>query len=415
MVFGAMWMLPHGRLHEFGTVPWFLTGAVMMLVGWFLALRFPPRAVWMFWAVAVVARLVLLFQAPGDDIYRYVWEGRMLLAGWNPYVHAPDAAALEPLRDGLWESVQHKTFTAIYPPLAQWVMALLAAVWAWPMFYKIVFALGDLGVAFLLAQRFGTARALCYAWNPLVIYCFAGGGHYDSLFILAMVLGWLAWEEGRPLRAAGWLGAAVALKWLALPLLAWVVWQLFRKGWRRENWRTVMVAAAAGIAPLVVSYVVLSLWSGEWSLQLLPPRFSQYARSAELIPGIVGWFWEESRYHNHWFLLPLGAGWLWVILRGKDFARSAEWLLFLALVLTPMLHAWYFTWMMPLAVETRNRGALAVTASSFVYFMLYHHFESPGGKWELYAWECALLWIPFVAGFFRSACWPRAEGVVLRS
>jgi hypothetical protein len=115
---GSVVMLPHGHLHNFGTTPWFLAGAAVMLSGFFMALRFPPRAVWVFCSVAVGARLMLLFHAPGDDIFRYAWEGRILLAGWNPYLHAPDGVVLEPLRDGLWASVQHKTFTAIYPALA---------------------------------------------------------------------------------------------------------------------------------------------------------------------------------------------------------------------------------------------------------------------------------------------------------
>lgn len=395
-------MLPHGRLHEFGAVPWFLLGAAVMLSGFLLSLRCPPRSVWMFWTVTAATRLVLLFQTPGDDIYRYVWEGRVLLAGWNPYIHAPDAMALEPLRNSLWDAVQHKTFTAIYPPLAQWVMAALAATWAAPVFYKAAFVVADLAVAFLVANRFGAARAVLYAWNPLVIYCFAGGGHYDSLFILAIVLGWLAWIDGRQFAAAVWLGTAVALKWLAFPLLAWVGWRILLNGRRTGRWGAAPASIAVAGLPLIVSYLALSAWAGEWTLRLIPPGFSQYARSAEFIPGIVGLLWEQSRYHNHWFLIPLAAAWSGCILRGRGFASSAEWMLFLALVLTPMLHAWYFTWIIPFAAATWNRGTIAVTASGFVYFMLYHHVESPGGEWVLSPWETALLWLPFVAGFLWS-------------
>lgn len=403
LILGAYVMLPHGRLHEYGTVPWFLAGAAFMLFGFFLAMQFKPISVWIFWGVAVAARLVLLFQAPGDDIYRYVWEGRMAMAGWNPYLHAPDAVALEPLRDGLWQSVQHKTFTAIYPPLAQWMMAGLAAIWASPFFFKLAFALADLMVAWLLARRFGTGRALFYAWNPLVIYSFAGGGHYDSVFILAMVLGWFAWADGRPFRAAGWLGAAVALKWLALPLLAWVGWRILVDAWRKRQPLPLLVAMVTGALPLALSYVALGLWTREWTLQLHPPKFSQYARSAEFIPGIVGWFWEQSKYHNQWFALPLAGAWIWIILRGRDFARSAEAMFFTALILTPMLHAWYFTWVIPFVVTTRNRGVILVTASSFFYFLLYHHVEAPQGEWLLSSWETALLWLPYVGGFLWSA------------
>ncbi len=402
-------MLPHGRLQEYGTVPWFLTGAGIMLCGFYIALRTTILDWRLVALVAVLTRLILLFQAPGDDIYRYVWEGRILWAGWNPYLHAPDAVALEPLRDGVWESVQFKFFTAIYPPLALWIFAGLSLLWPAPIFFKAAFLIADLTAAWMLARRFGANRAVLYAWNPLVIYSFAGGGHYDSLFVLAMVLGWLTWQDGRGIRAAVWLGVAVALKWLALPLLAWVGWQIFLEAWRTGRWRVVFIAVAAGALPLAVSYAVLSIWTGEWTLQLHPPKFSQYARSAEFIPGMVGWFWEQSKYHNQWFAIPLAAGWMWVILRGRDFARSAEWLIFLALVLTPMMHAWYFTWIVPFAVATRNQGVIAVTASAFVYFMLSHHVEGAKNEWLLSPLETALIWLPFVIGFFWSVWKNRAQ------
>jgi hypothetical protein len=65
-----------------------------------------------------------------------------------------------PLRDAvLWPAVQHKTFTAIYPPAAEWLFVLLAAVAASPLFFKSVFVLADLATTLLLVRKFGQARA----------------------------------------------------------------------------------------------------------------------------------------------------------------------------------------------------------------------------------------------------------------
>ena len=130
--------------------------------------------------------------------------------------------------------------------------------------------------------------------------------------------------------------------------------------------------------------------------------FSEYARSAEFLPAIVGWFWDESRYENHLFILPLAIVWTIVIVRARSFEIAAQWIFFFALVLTPMLHGWYFTWIIPFAVLTRNRGIIVLAASGFTYFLLYHHVESPGGIWRLSPVETAVLWLPFVAGFLWS-------------
>ena len=395
---GAGLMLPFGSLHQLGSVPWYLAGAAAMVAGFFLAIREEAVPAWLFWGVAAGARILLLWQAPSDDIFRYVWEGRVLLEGFNPYVNSPDSAALEVLRGGTWQAVQHKTFTAIYPPLAEWIFALLSGLLPAPFFFKLVFAAADIGVAALLARAFGKPAALVYAWNPLVITSFAGGGHYDVLFILAIVLGWLAWRSGHVRRAALWTGAAVAIKWIALPLVAWVVWQVLRRRGVREAFATGLIS----LLPFGLAWSAVGLWTGEWTAQLIPPLFSKYARSAEFIPAVVGGLWEESKYANHIFVLPLAVAWGVVIIRARSMEAAAQWMFFLALILTPMLHAWYFTWIIPFAVQTRNLGVLLLTASGFTYFLLYHHVESPGGMWRLSPLETALLWLPFAAGFLWS-------------
>src|SRR5215471_7773981 len=79
-VAGAMWLLAvvivrHGRLSR--------------------------RAIWLVLAVAVAMRLLTLAAPPmlSSDVYRYVWDGRMQLAGINPYRYLPIADELAFLRD----------------------------------------------------------------------------------------------------------------------------------------------------------------------------------------------------------------------------------------------------------------------------------------------------------------------------
>jgi alpha-1,6-mannosyltransferase len=395
-LFGAIIMIPHGSLHLPWNVPPFLGGAVVMLVGFHLALLRPRVPLLLVGFAAVAARLLLLWQQPGEDIYRYIWEGNLLLNHVSPYVHAPDAMSVIPFRDTIWGSVQHRTFSAIYPPLAEWAFAVLASASPSVIFFKTVFAAADLLTGALLWMRFGGRAALFYLWNPLVVYAFAGGGHYDSLFVLALVLGWLAWEERRLTQSIFWIGAAVALKWIALPILVWAVLRSLRD----PAPRTVLPNVTAGFAPLLVSWSLVGLWTGEWTWRLCPVGFAKYARSAELIPGIVGWLWEGGRYHNGWFVAPVVIGWVAVILKARRFASLAEWSVFVALIFSPLVHAWYFTWLMPFAVASRNVGSLLLTSSGFVYFVVYHRLNAePDLGWMFTPVEVALLWAPFVFGF----------------
>ncbi len=73
--------------------------------------------------VAALLRLSILFSPPflSDDIYRYIWDGRVQAAGINPYRFVPSDEQLEPLRDdAIYPNINRSDYAhTIYPPLAQ--------------------------------------------------------------------------------------------------------------------------------------------------------------------------------------------------------------------------------------------------------------------------------------------------------
>ena len=79
-------------------------GAVWLAaVTWVRRVSLPSNAIWIVLAVAVAMRAIAL-AAPNvlsTDIYRYVWDGRVQLAGINPYRYIPAAPELAFLRDNV--------------------------------------------------------------------------------------------------------------------------------------------------------------------------------------------------------------------------------------------------------------------------------------------------------------------------
>ena len=74
-------------------------------------------------ATAVLLRLGAL-AAPvylSDDIYRYIWDGRVQAAGINPYRYIPTDTNLAPLRDeAVFPNINRNNYApTIYPPVAQ--------------------------------------------------------------------------------------------------------------------------------------------------------------------------------------------------------------------------------------------------------------------------------------------------------
>lgn len=393
---GAAAMLPFGDFSVIGSVPKFLVGAGLMCVGYATSWVLKQPSLRLLWAIAISARLILLVQHPSNDIWRYLWEGRITLAGHNPYQLAPDAAALAHLRDHVvWPQINHPGATTVYPPLAEISFALMAGLGLGVVSFKLILALADLAVGALLLKRFGCNAALTYLWNPLVIYSFAGGGHYDSLFILPLVGALLLVSSPMPgtqkfFWSALLLGCSIALKWASGPLVFWWLWRAGRKrGLLGVVWTGVLSA-------LPVLSVLLVFFPGTSWQQLGPHDWIAYSRSASLLPGLIAWLTGFTP-HNQLFLLPLLLVAAAIAIWQANPWRAAATFFFSVLILSPANHGWYFTWFIAVAgcVSIFGWSARLAGISAFAYFWVLH-VNAILGVWELPSQVAVFLWLPFV-------------------
>lgn len=377
-------------------VTWLPTLGLMTLI-WLISLGSKTVSPWLLIGVALGIRIIFLIMPTGFDTYRYVWEGNVLAHGFNPYLHPPDDPMLIGLRDHAWHSIGLRGATAIYPPVVQWLFAGMSSLGLEVWSFKFIFALADLSICGILWFRFGARSARIYAWNPLVALSFAGGGHYDSLFILAMVMAWLIHdrEQGFPWRTSLWIGFAIGLKWMAVPIGLWLVLD----GWRRRGFKSAFCSGLLVAAPVSLAYIALSVWTGEWTLQLMPPFFSRTARSMEFLPVIIDYLGQIGRLDNRVYLVLLLGVWLVVALRVRSFIDAAEWSFFATYLLSPMLHAWYLVWALPFAVKSKNLGIVALAATGIIYYVVHYNMDHLGLGWTYTWWQRAIIWLPFLIGF----------------
>ena len=198
--------------------------------------------------MALICRLLLLGNAPSDDMNRYLWEGRVLAQGISPYHHAPDDRLLDSLakQDPFHENINHPHMTAAYPPLTIALFSLLGKLCYHPLAIKGALMILDMGtmvfLAFLLAHRRLDFRWLAlYAFNPVILRAFAAEGHFDVIqcFLLAGAICFFDRKKW------GWMfllaGLSVQVKYVSLPAVLFLI--------NRENFRLIWISLVAILLP----------------------------------------------------------------------------------------------------------------------------------------------------------------------
>ncbi|MFT7537897.1 MAG: alpha-1,6-mannosyltransferase [Lysobacterales bacterium] len=188
---------------------------------------------WLVLGFSVLFRLLTFWGEPihENDIYRYLWDGKSVAAGINPFKYAPSdvfmadfdidydyyditsdvtlkakdfdgeddkrLAQLITLRDDnqlIYSRIGHWQVPTIYPPVTQILFALSS--WIYPdslNFMRFFFLLFDMGVLLLivaLLKHFNKdpCLAMLYGWLPLVVMQLSNSGHYDAIAIFFVLL-----------------------------------------------------------------------------------------------------------------------------------------------------------------------------------------------------------------------------------
>ena len=179
-------------------------------------------------ATAVLLRIGAL-AAPvylSDDIYRYIWDGRVQAAGINPYRYIPTDDRLVALRDeAIFPNINRNNYApTIYPPVAQMLFFLATRFGETVTAMKLVLvAVEAIGIGALLfslrAAGLPRENILLYAWHPLPVWEIAGSGHIDAAVVAFVSLAMAAALAGRRAWSGAALGAATLVKFFPLVLV----------------------------------------------------------------------------------------------------------------------------------------------------------------------------------------------------
>ncbi|HUI93581.1 MAG TPA: glycosyltransferase [Chitinivibrionales bacterium] len=362
----------------------------------------PKRGpLWAVFLLAVAFRAALLPFPANSDVNRYIWEGKVQNAGYNPYALAPDSPRLAALRDFTWKGVNHKSVPAGYGPVAELLFRLCAARTTSPFFFKIIFTLFDLGVMLFLALLMRTwsmepGHLLLYALNPLVLYAIAGEGHLESVMLFWIAGSFYFFRKQNHILTFLFFGLACATKLTPVFLFPFLL--------RRNNvaW-SILALAPIGLYGL---YLAPGL-----SFLSVPLQFATMFHFNGFAATILSWFMPFSLVPVFCLALLIVVM-LYLFFFTPDRLRAAFYAAGAFFLVSTTAHPWYLllaTILLPF-YQSRPWILLHLTVG-FAALVNIGYVET--GVWK----ESSLLWaaeyIPFALlslwGFFRGASFAPAQ------
>ncbi len=337
-------------------------------------------------AAAILFRVPFWFTEPSlsTDVWRYIWDGRLVSQGANPYSARVDALIVDREAEVLRSRVQHQWMASPYPPAAQVAFGIIYSVK--PMSataMQVTFTLLDLACGTLLLRilrrlHLPTGRGLLYLWSPLVVIEFAHSGHLDSLMIALMLLAVLSSLNDRQTLSAVTLGLATITKYL--PALFLPVF-LRRWGWRRL-WIYIGLTVIAYLPFLNAGLGLLPGAEGTGLFGALRIYVRQWSTNGGiyfwLVNGLskIGMAEPELLVRAISILAVVGIGVWLLVRRPKGQAQNPviigdmTILLSVYLLLSAAVFPWYLTLMIPLlaALPTDRSTAWRLVLIAWIYF-----------------------------------------------
>lgn len=350
--------------------------------------------VWHGIGAAVMFRLLFLFSEPAlsDDYFRFIWDGRLLAAGQNPYLHLPrffisgDAPPLAGITTELYQQLNSPSYYSIYPPVTQAIFWLSAKLFpdnqlGSVLVMRLVLLLAEVGSMLLLLRllrkmALPDKHVLLYALNPLVILELTGNLHFEALMVLFLLLSLHQLYYQRYVFSGIAFGLAIGTKLLPLMFLPFVL--------RKLGLRKFFVFGGAVLATVAVVFLpLLSVEVLQHIFQSLDLYFQKFEFNASAYYFLRWLGFKLAGFNIIWVLGPLlSLTTLLIIIylatkkRLGSIRRLAGYMaaaLTVYLFLATTVHPWYLTTLLALTTMSRFRFAFAWSGLAILSYAAYQN------------------------------------------
>ncbi len=362
---------------------------------------------------SIVIRLCLFFSIPNlsDDFYRFIWDGRLISSGENPFSHPPSYYIANPEENpighdlDLYKELNSQIYFTIYPPVLQfifWIPAYFSAsIFGSVIVMRLFIIAAELGtllmmISILKKYQLPPNNILYYALNPLVILELTVNLHYEAVMIFFLMVSiWYLRQNNRPWSSLAF-GMAISSK--LIPLI-FIPLFIKRIGFLRSFWFVLIATVLCSILffPLMSIDLINGMRS---SISLYFLKFEFNASLYYLLREVGYWVKGYNIIQTLGPYLAMGAFLSIVVYSIKEYrsrVNIATAMMFsycIYILWATTVHPWYITPVVALSVFSTFRFPIVW---SFLVFLTYAGYDQIGFNENL--WIVAIEY-SFAMGYF---------------
>jgi len=340
----------------------------------------------------LIIRLSFIHVKPigSDDIYRYIWDGKVQTAGINPYLYLPNDLKLQNLHsDIIPKLVNYPDMKTIYFPLSQWLFFAGYTIshesfWGYKLLL-LLFELLTIYALFLITKKLNipVKNILLYVLCPLPIIQFAIDSHLDGFGLPLLLFSLYFYLGNKKTISLFFLGLSFSIKPVGLVLIP--IMFFIDKSWK-EKIKIVLIpliAFAIQFLPYIFTsnpFEMLFIYARNWTFNGFVFNIVNYFinnnQTARIVCGLMLFI----------FLLP-------IFFNKMDLIKKFYYSILLLMIFSPVVHPWYIAWLVIfLPITFQLSGIIYAALSSLTVFTVLNY--QLNAVWEEYPLVLILEYLP---------------------
>ncbi|MGB6268815.1 MAG: mannosyltransferase [Olleya sp.] len=365
-------------------------------------------------AIAIISRFVFLLAIPNlsQDFYRFIWDGRIILQGINPYLYTPESFIsvgqypinqTQELVNGM--QALNASHYSNYPPINQFIFVLAnlfstTSILNSVIGLRLIIIAADIGTLYFgskLLTKLGLAKhkIFWYVLNPFIIIELTGNLHFEGVMIFFLIFSIYLLQLGKWRWSAVVFALSISTKLVPLLFLP-----IFIK-WFRSNHDNSKINFKTLISYyLIIGVTTVLLFAPFFSMQFI----SNYSKTVGL------WFGNfEFNGSIYYILRAIGyafTGYNQVAIIGKILPIlifTIVWILALTrknqnlktlltsmlfaimfyLLLSTTVHPWYLATLLILSVFTNYKFPIVWSFIIIISYLAYTNTDNVENLWVI--------------------------------